>query len=80
MPFDDTKPMDWKRYSPEGAQLSLDLPGEPLEMTPVLPTEMKGSKLYAAYGKQPMAVVMRVVASRFLRAGHELAGWRSGRQ
>src|SRR5215467_5118440 len=31
LPFEDDKPMSWRRYSLSGAQLSIDLPSEPLE-------------------------------------------------
>jgi len=58
--LNDARPMDWKRYSPEGAQLSIDLPGEPLDASQVFPEFLKGSKMYVTYRKQLVTVVSRL--------------------
>jgi len=60
MPLDDSRPMDWKRYSPEGSQLSIDLPGQPQEMSQILPEFMKGSRMYATYRKRLTTVIQRM--------------------
>jgi hypothetical protein len=64
IPLDDSRPMEWKRYSPEGVQLSVDLPGEPRELSEFLPEVLRGSKMYATYRKDMMTVVARFESPR----------------
>jgi hypothetical protein len=52
--------MDWKRYSPDGAQLSIDLPGEPMDMGQAFREFLKGSSMYVSYRKQLFTVVSRL--------------------
>jgi hypothetical protein len=75
LPLDDSRPIEWKRYSPEGAQLSIDLPGEPHDMSQILPEFMKGSSMYATYRKRLTTVIQRLEMPGPVDRGMLIAGF-----
>ena len=60
LPFEDDKPMSWRRYSLSGAQLSIDLPSEPLETSKPNAPHLKESKMYLSYRKGLVIIAGRV--------------------
>lgn len=54
----------WKTYSPEGTQMSLELPGEPKLLNEEIPTDLKASVFYfRSYGLQQAG--LEVVVTHF---------------